>query len=139
MQTLNHSNNNNITYRFIEIRLSNDAAFNVIRETLSRIGVASRRSKELFQSCHILHKRGRYFIVHFKEMFMLDGKSSVISDQDLRNRNFVAKLVVDWGLAEFSDKNLSLDTANVSLKVLTFAEKETWKLSPKYTIGKQAA
>jgi len=109
-----------------------------IRETLTRIGVASRKEKILYQSCHILHKQGRYFIVHFKELFALDGKQADLTENDLQRRNTVAKLLSDWGLITLLQPKLFEDVAPLSqIKVLSFKEKDDWTLQTKYNIGKK--
>ena len=107
-----------------------------IRETLSRIGVASRKERKLYQSCHILHKQGRYFIVHFKELFALDGKPINLSQNDIERRNTIAALLEDWGLVEIL--GLSEPRAPLSqIKILSFKEKDDWTLETKYNIGKK--
>ena len=109
-----------------------------MRETLSRIGVASKKDKVLYQSCHILHKQGRYFITHFKELFALDGKEADLSDSDLQRRNAIAKLLSDWGLVELLDDTIIEDTAPISqIKILPFKEKDEWTLVTKYNIGRK--
>jgi len=124
----------------VEITLKDPEDFLKVKETLTRIGVASRREKKLFQSCHILHKRGRYYIVHFKELFALDGKPATLSEGDFGRRNKITTLIVEWGLA---DLVISFDeTAPMAylsqIKVIPFKEKETWELIPKYSIGKNS-
>lgn len=122
----------------LEVTLNNSDDFLKIRETLSRIGVASRKDNTLYQSCHILHKQGRYFIVHFKELFALDGKATDITENDLQRRNTIAQLLEDWGLFSINDPGEFLDTAPLSqIKVLSFREKGEWNLVTKYTIGKK--
>ena len=119
-----------------EIKLSQPDDFLKCRETLTRIGVASRSEKKLYQSCHILHKQGRYFIVHFKELFLLDGKHSDFSENDLQRRNRIAKLLSDWGLVEIVDPMLVENASSVSqIKILPHKEKAEWELVPKYSIG----
>jgi hypothetical protein len=109
-----------------------------VRETLTRIGVASRKDKTLFQSCHILHKQGRYFIVHFKELFALDGKSADLTDNDLQRRNTISKLLVDWGLVKINNPDYFIDYAPLSqIKVISHKEKNEWALETKYNIGKK--
>ena len=110
-----------------------------VRETLTRIGVASRKDKTLYQSCHILHKQGRYFIVHFKELFALDGKPSNFSDSDISRRNTIANLLAEWGLLKLVTPDLSKEPiAPISqIKVLPFKEKDQWNLTAKYNIGKK--
>jgi len=122
----------------LEVELIEPDDFLKVRETLSRIGVASRKDKILYQSCHILHKQGRYFIVHFKELFALDGKQADLTDNDLERRNTIAKLLSDWGLINILDKDQYLSTAPLSqIKVLSFKEKDEWTLQSKYNIGKK--
>lgn len=125
-------------YNPLEVVLEQPDDFLKVRETLTRIGVASRKDKTLYQSCHILHKQGRYFIVHFKELFALDGKVADLTDNDLQRRNTIAKLLVDWGLVKIQNKQNFLDYAPLSqIKVLSHREKEEWKLETKYNIGKK--
>ena len=120
----------------LEVKLNESDDFLKVRETLSRIGVASRKEKKLYQSCHILHKQGRYFIVHFKELFALDGKPTNISINDIERRNTIAKLLEDWELVELIGK--SEPQAPLSqIKVLSFREKDEWILETKYNIGKK--
>jgi hypothetical protein len=107
-----------------------------VRETLSRIGVASRKEKTLFQSCHILHKQSRYFIVHFKELFALDGKGADFSDNDLERRNTIAKLLGDWGLIDIKNPELHENCAPLNqIKIIAYKEKGEWELVQKYNIG----
>ena len=120
----------------LEVRLKEPDDFLKVRETLSRIGVASRKERKLYQSCHILHKQGRYFIVHFKELFALDGKPTKISINDLERRNTIAGLLADWDLVEIignSERRAPLS----QIKVLSFKEKDEWILETKYNIGKK--
>jgi hypothetical protein len=125
-------------YGPVEVTLNNQDDFLKIRETLTRIGVASRKDQTLYQSCHILHKQGRYFIVHFKELFALDGKFSDISVNDLQRRNTIAHLLEDWGLVKLLNYDVCEDTAPLSqIKVLAFEEKHKWNLVTKYNIGKK--
>jgi len=122
----------------VEVTLPDNQAFLKIEETLTRIGVASRKEKHLYQSCHILHKRGRYAIIHFKEMFALDGKPSNFSDEDKGRRNKIATLLEDWNLCKIVDKNNLNPVAPMShIKVINFREKSDWTLFPKYAIGKR--
>jgi hypothetical protein len=122
----------------LEVVLSEPDDFLKVRETLTRIGVASRKDKTLYQSCHILHKQGRYFIVHFKELFALDGKTADLSENDLQRRNTIAKLLVDWGLIVISNAEHFVDYAPLSqIKVISHKEKDDWKLETKYNIGKK--
>ena len=120
----------------LEVTLKEADDFLKVRETLSRIGVASRKERKLYQSCHILHKQGRYFIVHFKELFALDGKPTNISVNDLERRNTIAGLLEDWDLVEIIGN--SVERAPLSqIKVLSFREKDDWILETKYNIGKK--
>jgi len=120
----------------LEVTLNEPDDFLKIRETLTRIGVASRKDNKLYQSCHILHKQGRYFIVHFKELFLLDGKKSNLEENDVARRNTIATLMSDWGL-------LQIDTATKlepiaplrQIKIISFKDKDEWNLCPKYNIG----
>ena len=122
----------------IEVGLKEPDDFLKVRETLTRIGVASRKEKKLYQSCHILHKQGRYFIVHFKELFALDGKKANLSLNDVQRRNRIVQLLGDWGLVSINSKESIADVAPLSqIKVLPFKEKKEWKLSAKYNIGKK--
>jgi hypothetical protein len=120
----------------LEVRLNDPDDFLKVRETLSRIGVASRKERKLYQSCHILHKQGRYFIVHFKELFALDGKPTNLSQNDIERRNTITGLLADWDLIEI----IGLDEPKAPLsqiKVLSFKEKDEWILETKYNIGKK--
>ena len=120
----------------LEIKLGEPDDFLKIRETLSRIGVASRKERKLYQSCHILHKQGRYYIVHFKELFALDGKATNLSQNDIERRNTIAGLLEDWGLVEVL--GLSEPRAPLSqIKIISYKEKEEWTLETKYNIGKK--
>jgi len=122
--------------QMVEIRLKSPDDFLKCRETLTRIGVASRSEKKLYQSCHILHKQGRYFIVHFKELFLLDGKHSDFSDNDIQRRNRITKLLSDWGLVDVVNEQMIEDASSVSqIKILPHKEKNEWTLVPKYSIG----
>lgn len=122
--------------QMLEIGLKEPDDFLKVRETLSRIGVASRKEKKLYQSCHILHKQGRYYIVHFKELFALDGKNTNLSTNDIARRNTIAELLQDWGLVKIL--NEVGEVAPLSqIKVLSFAEKDAWTLETKYNIGKK--
>jgi hypothetical protein len=120
----------------LEVTLNEPDDFLKVRETLTRIGVASRKDKKLYQSCHILHKQGRYFIVHFKELFVLDGKPSTITENDIQRRNTIAVLLSDWGLLSINNMEQSKDRAPLrQIKVLSFRERDEWELCPKYNIG----
>ena len=120
----------------LEVTLNEPDDFLKIRETLTRIGVASRKDQKLYQSCHILHKQGRYFIVHFKELFLLDGKPSNLLENDLQRRNTISTLLADWGLITIVDPSRAQDIAPLrQIKVIPFKEKSQWELCPKYNIG----
>ena len=120
----------------LEVSLKEPDDFLKVRETLTRIGVASRKDKKLFQSCHILHKQGRYFIVHFKELFLLDGKKSNLEENDISRRNTIAQLMSDWGLITIQDKDKMTPMAPMrQIKIIFFKEKNEWELCPKYNIG----
>lgn len=121
----------------VEVRLATEDDFLKVKETLTRIGVASKESKRLCQSCHILHKRGRYYITHFKELFALDGRPTNITQDDLARRNTIVNLLDEWGLVTLVDQAKSADNvAPLSvIKVLAFSEKDQWELIQKYTIG----
>ena len=120
----------------LEVSLKEPDDFLKVRETLTRIGVASRKDKKLFQSCHILHKQGRYFIVHFKELFALDGKKSNITSNDIERRNTIYKLLSDWGLIELVG-TIETKAPLSQIKVLPYKDKKDWILEPKYNIGKK--
>tara|TARA_B100000073_G_scaffold337105_1_gene332664 strand:- start:10 stop:417 length:408 start_codon:yes stop_codon:yes gene_type:complete len=123
--------------QLLEVGLDEPDDFLKVRETLSRIGVASRKERKLYQSCHILHKQGRYYIVHFKELFALDGKQTNISVNDLSRRNTIANLLQDWGLVKIMSES-SYEAAPLSqIKILTYKEKSEWLLETKYNIGKK--
>lgn len=120
----------------LEVTLNEPDDFLKVRETLTRIGVSSRKEKKLFQSCHILHKQGRYFIVSFKELFLLDGKKANLEESDLARRNTIATLLSDWGLINIIDSSRCKDKAPLrTIKVVSFKEKSDWVLCPKYNIG----
>ena len=120
----------------LEVTLGEPDDFLKVRETLTRIGVASRKEKKLFQSCHILHKQGRYFVVHFKELFLLDGKKSNLEKSDIERRNTIATLLSDWGLVTIIDPAQAADKAPLrQIKIVSFKEKSEWELCQKYNIG----
>ena len=125
----------------IEITLDDEDAFLKVRETLTRIGVSSRKEKVLYQSCHILHKQGRYVILHFKELFALDGKPSTITENDLQRRNAIANLLEEWGLVKIlseEKQRIKDDLAPIhQIKIISYREKDEWELLSKYTIGKK--
>ena len=124
------------TSSMLEVTLEEPDDFLKVRETLTRIGVASRKDKKLFQSCHILHKQGRYFIVHFKELFLLDGKKSNLEENDIARRNTIATLMSDWGLLSIDSKDKAQPLAPMrQIKIIPFKEKSEWELCPKYNIG----
>jgi hypothetical protein len=124
----------------VEVSLNEPDDFLKVRETLTRIGVASRKEKKLYQSCHILHKQGRYYIVHFKELFALDGKKANLSLNDVQRRNRIIQLLSDWGLIAITKKEDIVDIAPLSqIKVLSYKEKNDWTLESKYNIGKKKA
>lgn len=120
----------------IKISLKDPESFLLIKETLTRVGVASNKTSTLFQSCHILHKKGEYFIVHFKELFLLDGKPSDISEEDFSRRNLIVKLLEDWGLVTVIEpERIAMLAPMSSVKILSFKDKEKWTMVAKYTIG----
>lgn len=122
----------------VEITLKHPDDFLKIRETLERIGIASKKDKTLYQSCHILHKRGRYAIMHFLEMFIMDGKHSTLNDDDIDRRNTICKLLQDWGLMVVNDENLIRQQATISaIKIIPYKEKDDWNLVSKYQVGKR--
>ena len=125
--------------QFVEVILNEQDDFLKVRETLTRIGVSSRKERVLYQSCHILHKQGHYYIVHFKELFALDGKPSNISENDIQRRNAIANLLEEWGLIKIVNKDIMKD--NIAplhqIKIISFKEKDDWQLIAKYNIGKK--
>lgn len=125
--------------KFIEVKLNEQDDFLKVKETLTRIGVSSRKEKILYQSCHILHKQGRYYLVHFKEMFALDGKPSNLSENDIQRRNAISKLLEEWELLEILNPQLMID--NIApihqIKIISFKEKDGWELVSKYSMGKK--
>ena len=125
--------------KFVEVSLQEQDDFLKVRETLTRIGVSSRKEKVLYQSCHILHKQGRYYIVHFKELFALDGKPSNLTENDIQRRNAIAKLLEEWGLIKILNPTLLTD--NIAplhqIKIIAFKEKDEWQLITQYNIGKK--
>ena len=124
--------------KMVEVSLGEPDDFLKVRETLTRIGVASRKEKKLYQSCHILHKQGKYFIVHFKELFALDGKKANLSINDVQRRNRIIQLLSDWGLVSLRDVNLISEIAPLNqIKVISYKEKGSWILETKYNIGKK--
>ena len=124
--------------QMIEVKLNEPDDFLKVRETLTRIGVASRKERKLYQSCHILHKQGKYYIVHFKELFALDGKNTNFSSNDLQRRNRIAKLLSDWGLIGIVNESQVEELAPLNqIKVLSFKDKGDWTLESKYNIGRK--
>ena len=122
--------------QMLEVTLKEPDDFLKIRETLSRIGGASRKERKLYQSCHILHKQGRYYIVHFKELFALDGKQTNLSENDIARRNTISKLLKDWGLVELKGETEPIAPLS-QIKIISFKEKGDWTLETKYNIGKK--
>ena len=122
--------------QMLEVGLKEPDDFLKVRETLSRIGVASRKERKLYQSCHILHKQGRYYIVHFKELFVLDGKETNLSENDIARRNSIAKLLKDWGLVDIKG-NTDVVAPLSQIKIISYKEKDEWILETKYNIGKK--
>jgi len=122
--------------QMVEVTLNEPDDFLKVRETLTRIGVASRKEKKIYQSCHILHKQGRYYLVHFKELFALDGKYANLTQNDVQRRNRIAQLLADWGLINIVDVDKIQDIAPLNqIKVLAFRDKQDWILETKYNIG----
>lgn len=123
----------------VEVKLTNEDDFLKVRETLTRVGVASKKDQKLYQSCHILHKQGKYYIVHFKELFALDGKPTNISEDDISRRNTIANLMAEWGLVSLVEPEKSKEpVAPLSqIKVLAYKEKDEWELVAKYNIGRK--
>lgn len=130
---------NEILKNLIEVTLAKNEDFLKIKETLERIGVASKKDKKLFQSCHIFHKQGRYYLVHFKEMFLLDGKPSEFTDDDKGRRNKIATLLEEWGLLKIVDKEAVQTPMSTmtQIKIISYNEKDQWELISKYSIGKK--
>jgi hypothetical protein len=125
--------------KFVEVQLQEQDDFLKVRETLTRIGVSSRKEKVLYQSCHILHKQAKYYIVHFKELFALDGKPSNITENDIQRRNAIANLLEEWGLVKILNRKvIEGNLAPIhQIKIISFKEKDGWELIPKYNIGKK--
>lgn len=136
---MEHTMNNLVSWTpadMLEVTLNEPDDFLKVRETLTRIGVASRKEQKLFQSCHILHKQGRYFIVHFKELFLLDGKRSNLEDTDLQRRNTITTLLSDWGLVNVVNRDHMTEKAPLrQIKIVSYKEKGDWELCQKYNIG----
>jgi hypothetical protein len=129
----------NIVDSLLEVYLKEKDDFLKVMETLTRIGIASRKDRVLYQSCHILHKKGRYYIVHFKELFKIDGKPTDLSESDIQRRNAIALLLESWGLLEIVNKQIAEENtvSPNTIKVIPFKEKNEWSLTPKYNIGKK--
>ncbi len=126
--------------KMLEVTLAEPDDFLKIKETLTRIGVASRKDKKLYQSCHILHKQGRYFIVHFKELFLLDGKKSNLEENDIARRNTITTLLSDWGLLSIESPSANKLLAPLrQIKIISFKDKDDWELCPKYNIGSSSS
>jgi len=125
--------------KFVEVVLVEEDDFLKVRETLTRVGVSSRKEKVLYQSCHILHKQGKYYIVHFKELFALDGKPSTITENDVQRRNAIANLLEEWGLIKVVNYDIMKDNMAPihQIKIISFKEKDDWELVAKYNIGKK--
>jgi hypothetical protein len=125
--------------KFVEVVLVEEDDFLKVRETLTRIGVSSRKERVLYQSCHILHKQGKYYIVHFKELFALDGKPSTITENDIQRRNAIANLLEEWGLIKVINHDIIKDNMAPihQIKIISFKEKDNWELIAKYNIGKK--
>lgn len=121
----------------VEVSLDDQEDFLKIRETLTRIGVASKKDRKLYQSCHILHKQGKYYIVHFKELFKLDGKSSDFSENDRARRNTIVNLLKEWGLIDIIKEDVYEDAPISQIKIISHKEKNEWELVPKYNIGRK--
>lgn len=122
----------------LEVKLNKEEDFLKIKETLTRIGVASKREKKLIQSCHILHKKGKYYLVHFKELFLLDGRQSDFTPEDLQRRNTIASLLSEWGLLNIVDSDRFQDKVPLGrIKIISYKDKDDWFLESKYTIGKK--
>jgi|TARA_R110000803_G_C11812059_1_gene300829 hypothetical protein len=129
----------NLIDKLVEVTLPNEESFLKVKETLTRIGIASKKEQKLFQSCHILHKQGKYYIVHFKELFMLDGKTNDFSEEDRARRNMIVTLLEEWELVKSVDASKIVEpVAPLSqIKILPFKEKDQWELIAKYSIGKK--
>ena len=128
--------NENVVDQMLEVTLATPDDFLKCKETLTRIGIPSYKEKKLFQSCHILHKKGKYYIVHFKELFLLDGKKSTLSDEDVSRRNTIAKLLQDWELVTIVNQDKMKDFASMTtIKIVPYKDKYNWELVQKYVIG----
>jgi alanine racemase len=124
-------------YQPLEIMLEDPENFLKVKETLSRIGVASKKDNTLYQSCHILHKQGRYFITHFKELFALDGKEADFTENDIARRNTIGKLLQEWGLIKIKNDDDLVTCSMSQVKIISYKDKKEWNLVPKYNIGKK--
>lgn len=123
---------------FLEVKLAEEEDFLKVKETLTRIGVASKKDKILYQSCHILHKQGRYYVVHFKELFALDGKPTNFTDEDRSRRNTIVSLLEEWNLVKIMNRHLLEDKISLNqVKIISFKEKDSWVLTSKYNVGKK--
>jgi len=123
---------------FLEVKLAEEEDFLKVKETLTRMGVASKKDKILYQSCHILHKQGRYYVVHFKELFALDGKPTNFTDEDRSRRNTIVSLLEEWNLVKIMNKKLLEDKIPLNqVKIISFKEKDSWQLTSKYSVGKK--
>ena len=123
----------------IEVELNSPDDFLKVKETLTRMGISSYKNKTLYQSCHILHKRGRYFIMHFKEMFLLDGKESDLNKEDIQRRNLIAQLLDEWNLIKIKDDRITEDEADMcKITIIPYSDKKNWTLEAKYSIGKKS-
>lgn len=130
--------NTSLIDTLLEVKLNKEEDFLKIKETLTRIGVASKREKKLIQSCHILHKKGKYYLVHFKELFLLDGRQSDFTPEDLQRRNTIASLLSEWGLLNIVDSDRFQDKVPLGrIKIISYKDKDDWFLESKYTIGKK--
>jgi len=126
----------NVVDDFVEVRLPTKDSFLKIKETLTRIGISSKKDNTLYQSCHILHKQQKYYIVHFKELFMLDGKTANFGPEDVARRNTIVKLLSEWSLIEIvDDSKIDTESSLAQIKIIPYKDKENWNLVPKYSIG----
>ncbi len=129
------TNEKNFIYG-VEVELQDKKYFNIVCETLSRMGISNNKEKKLYQSAHILHKKGKYYIVHFKEMFALDGRKTNIEDVDILRRNLIAKILEEWGLLKIKDSDIEIDNS-LYISIIPYKEKSEWELLAKYSIGKR--
>lgn len=129
-------NRDDVLDNMIEVKLNSNQDFLILKETLERIGVASKKDKTLYQTVHVLHKQGHYYLAHFKELMALDGKPTTLSDEDIKRRNKIAALLEDWELVQIKDPEKVVSQADLSkIKIISRKEKENWELAPKYNIG----